>query len=238
MIELPFIVVAGLFGSAHCMGMCGGFVISLGLYSTNRWHILGRQLSYSGGRIVTYSSLGAFAGYFGMRLQQWSWSLGQLVSLLALVAGGFLVFQGLVSVGWLKWPNFRRVPVACLAASMFGTFQRGSRLSDSFFLGLLTGFLPCGLLYGLLALAANTRHAAYGSLTMACFGLGTVPALLLTGLGANLLGIVWRRRLIQLAGWCLVVTGIITISRGVDFQALALRSERTPACPFCAEESR
>lgn len=236
MIEFPFIVVAGLLGSAHCIGMCGGFVISLGLHSANRRHNVARQLSFSTGRVVTYGVLGALAGFCGMRIERWSWSMNQVVSVLALVAGLFLIAQGLVSVGWVRWPSMRRAPAACLAASIFSTFQRGSRLSDAFHLGLLTGFLPCGLLYGLLALAANTRDFLTGALVMICFGLGTIPALLLTGCGAHLLTGFWRKRLYQLAGWCLIVTGIITVSRGMDLQSFVLRTSTTADCPFCAPE--
>ncbi|MFO0914314.1 MAG: sulfite exporter TauE/SafE family protein [Pirellulales bacterium] len=236
MIELPFILAAGLLGSAHCVGMCGGFVMSIGLHSASRRHNLWRQLVYSSGRITTYAMLGALAGYFGMRLENWSWSMNQLVSIVALLAGAFLVVQGLVSLGWLKWPSWRRVPAVCLAASLFGSVQQGRRLGDAYFLGLLTGFLPCGLLYGMLALAANTRHFAGGATLMACFGAGTIPALLLTGLGAQWMSGRWRQRLYQLAGVCLVVTGLITIGRGVDIQHLALRTPGN-SCPFCAAES-
>jgi sulfite exporter TauE/SafE len=114
--------------------------------------------------------------------------------------------------------------------------MRGGRLVDALCLGLLTGFLPCGLLYGMLALAANTRGPLTGGLLMVCFGLGTVPALLVTGCGASLATIAWRRRLYQLAGWCLIITGAITISRGIDLSTASLRTS-SDSCPFCSSRS-
>ena len=98
-----------------------------------------------------------------------------------------------------------------------------------FLAGLATGFLPCGLLYGMLANAASTSDLLTGGLTMAVFGLGTAPVMVLTGFGGSLLGVAQRRRLFQAAGWCVVITGAITLVRGI----YGLQPGQIPGCPLC-----
>ncbi len=78
----------------------------------------------------------------------------------------------------------------------------------------MTGLLPCGLVYGFLALACSTASLPRGAATMAAFGLGTVPLMVLTGTGASLVSMVTRRRLLRFAAWCVVLTGIVSLARG------------------------
>jgi cytochrome c biogenesis protein CcdA len=104
-------------------------------------------------------------------------------------------------------------------------------LGEVFLAGLFTGLLPCGLLYGMLALAASTRDVVQGLVAMVAFGLGTVPAMAAAGLGGSLLGLAARRRLHSVAAWCLVLTGLISIARGVGHVSF---SQAPPSgCPFC-----
>jgi sulfite exporter TauE/SafE len=99
---------------------------------------------------------------------------------------------------------------------------------------VFTGLLPCGLLYGMLTLAAATHDVSRGLLTMAAFGLGTVPALLVAGLGGSILGLAARRHLHTFAAWCLVLTGCVSIARGAGYVHFG---DAEPAgCPLCAPE--
>ena len=225
MIALPFIFLAGLLGSSHCVGMCGGFALTIGSFAPALRENLLRQTIYSSGRVFTYTWLGVCAAYGGMRLTQIS---GALPGVLAMLAGVFLIYQGLAATGVI-----RRAAVAgqppCLAGSLFGPLMRGSRRTQVFLAGLATGFLPCGLLYGMLANAASTSDLLTGGLTMAVFGLGTAPVMVLTGFGGSLLGAAQRRRLFQAAGWCVVITGAITLVRGI----YGLQPGRIPGCPLC-----
>ncbi len=72
-------------------------------------------------------------------------------------------------------------------ASLFGAFLLAPGLGNAFFAGVFTGFLPCGLVYAFLALASATQNMFAGWLTMLAFGLGTMPIMVLTGLGGGLL---------------------------------------------------
>jgi len=225
MIELPFIFMAGLLGSSHCVGMCGGFALTIGSAAPALRENLLRQTIYTSGRVFTYSWLGVCAAYGGMRLTRLS---GALPGVLAMVAGIFLIYQGLVTTGVIRRAAVSGQP-SCLAGSLFGPWMRGSRRTQVFLAGLATGFLPCGLLYGMLANAASTSNLLTGGLTMAIFGLGTAPVMVLTGFGGSLLGVAQRRRLFQAAGWCVVITGAITLVRGI----YGLQPGPTPGCPLC-----
>ncbi|MDA0660302.1 MAG: sulfite exporter TauE/SafE family protein [Planctomycetota bacterium] len=227
--ELFLIFTSGFLGSAHCLGMCGPFALTLGATSRSWKDNLSRQLLYSLGRIFTYGVLGAVAGYAGMQLAGREWNGVHLAAAASIAAGAFLIYEGLASAGVLR----RRVtePAAiCLAGSLLGSFLRGPRRTDVFLAGLATGFLPCGLVYGFLGLAAASSSLGYGLLLMVCFGLGTVPGMVGAGLGGGALTGTVRRRMFTLAAWSLVLAGGISVWRGVAFLQA---TPEDPACPFC-----
>lgn len=231
MLEWPFLFLAGLLGSAHCVGMCGGFVLSIGANARGARDNFARQCSYSGGRLFTYAVLGATAGFAGWRLTNLVPASVHLAAILAIVAGAVLVYQGLSAAGVLRRWGVAGAVGACPAGSLLGGFLRMPGRTSAFLAGLLTGLLPCGLLYGMLALAASSRDLVTGTTTMVVFGLGTVPLLVITGCSGSLLGLAARRRLYALAAWCLVLTGGISLVRGAVF--LARPAAEPTTCPFC-----
>lgn len=237
MIELPLIFMSGLLGSAHCLGMCGPFALAIGARATTWQGNLVRQACYTVGRVFTYSFLGACAGYGGASISHNSPAWVRVPAVLSIVAGAFLVYQGLTTAGVLpslsawRLTGQARAVQPCLSASFFASFLKSPSRRGVFLAGLLTGFLPCGLVYAFLTLAASSANLFVGALTMAVFGLGTSPIMMLTGLGGNLLGIAWRRRLLQIAAWCVVLAGLLSISRGLGYLSF---SDTPPAgCPFC-----
>jgi sulfite exporter TauE/SafE len=99
--------------------------------------------------------------------------------------------------------------------------------------GVVNGLLPCGLVYAYLALAASSGGPLRGGLTMALFGLGTMPLLTAIGCGGQVLSLTARRRVFQLAAWCVVLAGLLSVGRGVG--ALQLRGlDEGPVCPLCS----
>lgn len=249
MIELPLVFLGGLLGSAHCVGMCGGFALLIGAPAPRWSSNLGRQIVYSGGRIFTYCAFGAAVGYGGLRLTE---RLGEFVNVqatIAIVAGVLLVGQGLTSTGTWGYATHafrlalagagtaaRPMPssagVGCLMGGMVGAFLRDRRWSHVFLAGVFTGLLPCGLVYAYVALAASTSDLMGGMATMAAFGLGTMPLMILTGTGSSLLSLAGRRRMLTIAAWCVVLMGFLSIVRGIGFLQL---SSGAPAasCPLC-----
>ena len=215
MIELPLVFLGGLLGSAHCVGMCGGFAVAIGSGAGSIASNATRQLVYSAGRIFTYAALGGALGYAGWRLGEDLPVLFHAQAALAIVAGVLLVGVGLVSAGVLP-RRIRLLPArqstatggavhmpsggpVCLAGGLVGTFLRAPGWGNVFLAGVFTGFLPCGLVYGFLALAISTASFPLGAATMGAFGLGTVPLMVLTGCGASLFCIAVQRRLTRIA---------------------------------------
>ncbi len=186
--------LAGLAGGfAHCVGMCGPFVIAQATARAGRVEAAGfgtlQRLGgaalapYHLGRATTYAALGAAAGGLAgvvADLPAFRW----LLALMLALASGFFLAQAFGRAGaWLeRW--LPRPPATALAGATrpLAADPRGLR---GYGLGVALGFLPCGLLYGALAAAAGAGSAAAGALAMLAFTAGTVPALVAVGwLGA------------------------------------------------------
>ncbi|MDT8369760.1 MAG: sulfite exporter TauE/SafE family protein [Longimicrobiales bacterium] len=184
--------LAGLVGSPHCAGMCGGFAVACG--STARrsaaWHV---------GRLMTYAGLGALAGAFGALIPG-TGGVAAIVSALLVV-----VFAAVLG-GWLPEPRIggrRLVRIAEGARRTEGT-------SGAWLFGLANGLLPCGLVWAALALPLASGSALTGALTMVAFGLGTVPVLAAVTAGARALTLhdLRARRLVALG---VLVSGLLSI---------------------------
>jgi sulfite exporter TauE/SafE len=221
----------GLLGSSHCIGMCGGFALALG--STRRSFVanLSRQAVYSLGRIFTYATAGAAAGFGGWRLMHALNSVMWIQAVLAISAGVLLISEGLRAMGWSAGRS-PMSPGSCLGPHFFGALLAASRLRSVFLAGIINGLLPCGLVYAYLALAASSGDMMHGWATMAVFGLGTMPVMVLVGSGGSVLKHTARRHLLRIAGGCVLVMGVISIFRGLEFLP-GYGSSEMPVCPFC-----
>ena len=232
MTELLLVFTGGFLGSAHCIGMCGPLALALGMTGQSFTAILGRQLTFSAGRICTYGFIGAFVGFAGMWLGQWSWLAVNLQATLAIVAGVALVLLGLMTVGLLPRLGFNWfAPQSCGTAASLKTLLRSPQLKAAFLAGVFTGFIPCGLVYAFLILAASTGDVLHAWAIMVAFGAGTVPIMVLTGCGGSVISVATRSRVLRIAAWCVVVTGLISIARA---GYLTVSSSPNPTgCPFC-----
>jgi sulfite exporter TauE/SafE len=250
MIELPFVFLAGVLGTAHCLGMCGPMVIGLSTGSSHWSRAFVRQLCYSGGRIFTYTSLGLLAGYCGEWAARHSASLINVPAVFAILAGTLFIVKGFQETGltprireslakrfgWRSLASKGPAPHAsCGAGLLFAPFFRGKGNTGAFVAGVCTGFLPCGLLYGMLTLAASTHHVLLGGVTMLVFGLGTTPLLVLAGTSGQLLSLASRRWLFAVAAWCLMLTGVVSVVRGATH--LSWGDRPAAGCPLCAAKS-
>jgi len=175
--------IAGVLGSTHCLAMCGGLATALGTARDggSRWqpplYQLGRILSYGlGGAIV--GSLGEAAG-MGFETSRWSEVLRLGTALIVVFIGLNLALGAGSQPRWLRGPErlgalvWRRL--APLARGGLMTTQPALRALT---MGLLWGWLPCGLVYSVLLAAAFAGGALGGGATMIAFGLGTLPAML------------------------------------------------------------
>jgi sulfite exporter TauE/SafE len=231
MIDALLIIAGGLLGSGHCIGMCGGFVLTLGSHAQNPWRNLLRQVVYALGRVSVYVLAGAFVGFGTWQLGRGSLGIVTVQACLSIVAGLFLIAEGLFSAGLLPRP-FASTK-GCSGVNVFATLLRAPNLSTVFVGGLINGLLPCGLVYAYLALAASAGNLFAGAAVMALFGLGTLPALALTGLTGSLLSHVWRQRIFRIAAYCMILTGALSLWRGAA--AFQSTSDQSPPCPYCQE---
>jgi hypothetical protein len=229
MIELAMVFVGGMLGSAHCVGMCGGFALSIGTSAPGWSANLLRQGFYTCGRVATYTLGGMLTGYAGWRLNRAFPAAIPTQALLAIVAGTLLIVQGLLATGLLGRLPRAGATVPCLLPPLLRSYLTSRRPRDLFLAGVFTGFLPCGLVYAFLALASASGTMWQGGLRMALFGLGTAPLMVLTGWGGSLLRMSLRRHAFRIAGACIALTGALSIARGVQ----AFISTQDAICPFC-----
>jgi sulfite exporter TauE/SafE len=228
--DLGLVFAAGIAGSLHCAGMCGGFVLALGRGARP-------QALFHGGKTFTYAFLGAMAGALGASIHE----LRFAQEALAIFSGAVLVLAG-VKLLRASRPSTPRDPSGpaplrasggergLLAESWVGAV-RVALSGGPFFAGLLAGFIPCGLVYAAALRAAATSNAAEGALAMAAFGAGTVPSLAAVALGGALVPVRQRARLAALSGALVVAVGALAIARG----AFALSAPpASPACPMCS----
>jgi sulfite exporter TauE/SafE len=186
-LELTFgaAIIVGLLGSSHCLGMCGGIVAALNMGidagpKRKPGALFAYQLSYNSGRICSYLLVGLLAGALGQGLAQ----LGVSPVAGKLVAAAFMIALGLYLANW--WRG-----LALLERLGFKLWRHiqplGKRLfpirnlAQAYLLGLLWGWLPCGLVYAAVAWSLTTASAYEGAMLMLGFGLGTLPAMLIAG---------------------------------------------------------
>lgn len=214
--DLPLVLAIGLLGSAHCVGMCGGFVVALGHAQRGGPSIHVRQSLYFFGKTATYALFGAAAGAAGAAV---GLALSGFQGLVSLGLGLVLVVVGLSLCGVLHRLGFaERIAGRFAGARVLGEAVRRlvarGTAGATFGLGMLNGLLPCALVYGLLARAAATGSPLGGAAVMAVFGLGTIPALYLTGLFGNLVPPTRRLWLSRVGGVLVVALGVLTMARG------------------------
>ena len=225
MVEYPLIFLAGVAGSWHCVGMCGGFACVLGSDPRGRAATLVRQLTYNLGRVTTYCFIGGMVGFLAAGLcasGQAAPPTSGAQRVLALASGLLMVLIGLQLLGWLRrrhGPPMLGLGGQFLAPALRDLLRAPGPAAPLAF-GVLNGFLPCPLVYAFAAQAAGSGGALPGLLVMLAFGLGTFPAMLLmAGLGGWLQRVggdwQWRRRGVDVAGAFIILLGLITFARGI-----------------------
>ncbi|MGI9278389.1 MAG: sulfite exporter TauE/SafE family protein [Endozoicomonas sp.] len=217
MTEAPTLIAAitiGLLGSTHCIGMCGGITsaLSLSLKGRSKAETTWLMLTYHAGRISSYALAGLLLGWVGWFLGDASESL-QIT--LRYIASAMLIAMGLYITGWWKglmkmeklgqhlWKHIQ--PVASRLLPIRNT-------PNALALGALWGWLPCGLVYSTLIWSASQNNPTQSALLMAAFGLGTLPAVFLTGLFARQLASVIQASVTRsIAGIMMILFGLYSI---------------------------
>lgn len=199
----------GLFGGAHCLGMCGGIMAALGfaIPATERWRRLSILLAYNTGRIASYCLIGAIGGWLGSQV-----AVGLGASAMRIVAGLLMIAMGLYLADWWRGLTY----LEKLGGFLWRYLQPLSKslmpvthVPQALLLGAVWGWLPCGLVYTALAYAVTQASPVGAAWVMLAFGLGTLPAVLAGGLLAERL-----KQVIQSRRWRIAM-GLLVIGFGL-----------------------
>ena len=197
------LLLAGLFGSVtHCVGMCGPLVVGQvssrmdGLSVRDMTELKRLQgallLPYHAGRVTTYTLCGAIAALIAAQVK--AFAIFKYISAAMLVGAAFVFLSAALKV---VLPSVAGVPFlqrmsGCLPANVLHWLSLCAKSLFSspigvrgYGLGILLGFMPCGLVYGALMAVAATGDVVRSTLGMMLFGLGTLPSLFVVGLSAQ-----------------------------------------------------
>ncbi len=228
-------LLLGLLGSTHCVAMCGGVVAMScsALPLVRRRRVLAQLpyvLSYNAGRIASYAAAGAAAGALGTTLQSMG-AVQNTTLALRLLAGLTMLAAGLYLAGFVRtlaWAERAGAPLWRRLLPLGRALLPVRAPPQAFALGLLWGWMPCGLVYAALLAAVTSGSAARGALAMAAFGVGTLPMLVGLGSAAAFLARVARGRRARLAAALVVGTfGVVQIG---DAGLAWASASRTPPC--------
>lgn len=223
--EIAFFI--GLFGSLHCVGMCGPLAFAIPSFGQSRSRMIIDKLLYNSGRVITYTLLGFIAGLVGRQL--WLANLQQSVSI---ITGLIIIAVGISRI--FKW---RLLPGKGNKA-FFSPVNRMlnyalKHKAGHLAVGLLNGFLPCGFVYLALLGAINTPSPATASQYMFWFGAGTFPLMLLATISAGFAGPAVRRKINVFLPYLMVCLGLWFILRGAGLDIPYLSPARNPDGSIC-----
>ena len=223
----------GLFGSAHCVLMCGGIATALSsdLVQIGKRTRSAPTFAYNAGRIAAYVALGALVGTLG-RAIDFVPVLGEARLALRLIAGLLLVGAGLwVAGAFPKFSMLERLgaPIWRRVSPIATRLARSRSTLASLGVGALWGLMPCGLVYAAFGLALASGNPAKGALVMLAFGLGTAPAMLAVGLASARVAPAVRAR-----AWIRRTAGALVLAFGLVDVASASASLARPERPTCA----
>ncbi|MCB1861952.1 MAG: sulfite exporter TauE/SafE family protein [Gammaproteobacteria bacterium] len=216
--------VVGLLGGVHCIGMCGGIVgaLTFGLPERQRARIgalLPYQLAYNLGRVVSYVAAGAIMGGLGMLIAEFM-PVYYAQRVLLAVAGIFMIMLGLYLSGW--WLVLNRLESA--GSRLWRLIEPISRRllpvrtpGQALLVGMIWGWIPCGLVYSMLVTAVSAGSALQGAAVMLAFALGTLPTLMSIGLLAGVAARLSRSPAVRsVAGALVMLFGVLTIVRALQ----------------------
>lgn len=201
----------GLFGSFHCMGMCGPIAFMLPIDRNRKARGIWQTTLYHSGRIFSYALIGALFGllgkgfyFFGLQ-QQISIAVGLVMILSILAPKLFSRFS--ITKPIFKFTN--------AVKNKLGQSLKQKESSTFLTIGFLNGLLPCGLVYMAMIASLTSSSVVEGVFYMALFGLGTVPLMTAVVLLGNLTNYVNRRKIQKLIPYVVVVIGFVFVLRGL-----------------------
>ncbi|OCX53888.1 hypothetical protein BEL04_06270 [Mucilaginibacter sp. PPCGB 2223] len=217
----------GLFGSIHCVGMCGPLAFAIPVSTERWWLVLADKIIYNLGRIISYVFLGLLIGLVGKQL----WVLG-LQQIIGFISGLLIIIAGLsrmlkLTIGSSRVSSFFFAPVNRLLSHAL------QHKAGHLIIGMLNGLLPCGFVYLALAGAINTASSIGAAQYMLWFGTGTFPLMLAATIGSGYIGPVFRRRINKAIPYFMVLLGFWFILRSAGINIPYLSAPLTHLTNAC-----
>lgn len=203
----------GLFGSLHCVGMCGPLAMSLPVHHLSRMKRFAALLLYQFGRVVTYASLGLLFGFAGRHIYiagfQQGFSIGIGILVLVLLILYYCYKKNVQPAFMLAFYKKVQGVIIILLRSKKNLFLY-------LLLGMANGLLPCGMVYVAIAAALTGSTVDQGVLFMAMFGLGTLPAMMAISYFGTSLSFNVRMAMRKAVPYGIALMAVVLILRGMN----------------------
>lgn len=202
--------MVGIMTSFHCIGMCGGFVISYTVGSKTSISSYWNHLFYGIGKLLSYSGFGALFGLIGGAIT----ITFEMRSVASASAGIFLIIYGLSMLE--AFSGLRRFHIRIpFKLNRFLQSPR-QRTQNPFIIGLLNGLMiACGPLQAMYIMAAGTGDPLEGAKLLSVFALGTLPVMFLFGTFASMITSNTSQRLIKASGFIIILLGAVMLNRSI-----------------------
>lgn len=204
--------IFGLISSFHCIGMCGAIAMMLPVDRSNPAKKVTQIITYHLGRITAYATIGFIFGLLGK-----GFFMAGMQQRLSIVIGILMILTIVIPEKVFARYNFSK-PVFRLISKMkqvLGNQFKKKSYQSLFTIGLLNGFLPCGMVYVALFGAIAMQSTSLGILYMVLFGLGTIPLMSAVVYINSILTVSMRNKIQKTIPYVVVLIGVLFILRGL-----------------------
>jgi sulfite exporter TauE/SafE len=204
--------IFGLISSFHCVGMCGPIAMMLPVDRTNEAKKVTQIITYHLGKLTAYGLLGLIFGLLGK-----SFYLAGLQQQMSIILGILMIVVAVVPEKVFAKYNFSKPVYSSIIKikSSLGQHFKNKSYKSLFTIGLLNGFLPCGMVYVAIFGAIAMQSVSLGILYMILFGIGTIPLLTAVVYLSNILSLSFRQTIQNMIPLVAVVIGMLFIIRGL-----------------------
>lgn len=211
--ELWTALIVGLAGSLHCIGMCGPIAIALPVQNIPRFKLLIGRIIYNVGRIITYSIFGLIFGFIGQ-----SFFIGGYQQIVSIILGVLILLALLLPSKYATFLTGARLheKIILKMKKWWQYFLSKKSIGSMFIIGILNGFLPCGLVYIAIAGSISTGTPLGGAFYMMIFGLGTFPVMLIMSLVGKMLSFKIKTKMRKLLPVGAILLAALFILRGMS----------------------
>ena len=204
--------ILGLISSLHCIGMCGPIAMMLPIDHQNEAKKVTQIVTYHLGRLTAYATIGLIFGLLGR-----GFFLAGLQQNMSIFIGVAMIIVVLIPEKIFSRYNFSKPVYKIISKikSSLGNQFKNKSYKSLFTIGLLNGFLPCGMVYVALFGAIAMQSAGFGILYMLLFGLGTIPLMSIVVYIHSLIKLPFRNKIQKAIPYVTVFIGVLFILRGL-----------------------